>query len=132
MRIVAGFRRSPEGRAALDRAIDEAKLRDAELVVIHSAHDDAHEVTDYQAEFEQVEQRLSAENITFSIREYARGNSPSEDLLQAVVDEAADLVVIGLRRRSPVGKLLLGSNAQEILLHAECAVLAIKAPHDSE
>lgn len=132
MKIIAGFLRSPEGRAALDRAIDEAKLRDAELVVIHTARDDAHEVTEYQAEFEQVEQRLAFEEITASIRDYARGNSPSEDLLQAVKDEGADLVVIGVRRRSPVGKLLLGSNAQDILLHADCAVLAVKAPRDGE
>jgi len=38
----------------------------------------------------------------------------------------ADLIVIGLRRRTPVGKLILGSNAQRILLDAPCAVLAVK------
>jgi nucleotide-binding universal stress UspA family protein len=36
VRIVVGFLRSPEGRAALDRAVEEARLRDAELLVIHS------------------------------------------------------------------------------------------------
>ena len=41
-------------------------------------------------------------------------------------DVSADLVVIGLRRRSPVGKLLMGSVAQRILLGADCAVLAVK------
>lgn len=86
----------------------------------------------YQREFEEVEHRLEAEGVTFSIREYERGNSPSEDVLEAVADDSADLVVIGLRRRSPVGKLLLGSNAQEILLKANCAVLAVKAFGDGE
>lgn len=130
MRIVAGFLRSPEGRAALDRAIDETRLRDGELLVVHSMkggeRDEAEQVMTYRAEFEQLETRLKDEGITYRLVEYARGNSPAEDLLKAAEDEDADLIVIGVRRRSAVGKLVLGSNAQDILLQAKCAVLAVK------
>ncbi len=134
MRIVAGFLRSPEGRAALDRAVEETRLRDAELLVVHSMRggerDDEEQVIAYREEFERLEQRLEDEDITYKLVEYARGNSPSQDLLKAAEDQDADLIVIGLRRRSPVGKLVLGSNAQEILLNAPCAVLAVKAASD--
>jgi len=130
MRIVAGFLRSPEGRAALSRAIEETRLRAGELLVVHSMRggerDELEQVLSYREEFEQLEQRLATEGITYKLVEYARGNSPAEDLLQASKDEDADLIVIGIRRRSPVGKLVLGSNAQDILLHADCAVLAVK------
>ena len=136
MRIVAGFLRSPEGRAALSRAIEEAGLRDAELVVVHSMRggqrDEVEQVLEYREEFEKLEQRLEESGINYRLVEYARGNAPSEDLLQASKDEDADLIVIGIRRRSPVGKLVLGSNAQDILLHADCAVLAVKAHPDDE
>lgn len=131
MRIVAGFLRSDEGRAALERAIDETRLRDGELLVVHSMRggerDEERQVLTYREEFEQLETRLAGEGIRYRLVEYARGNSPAEDLLRAATDEGADLLVIGIRRRSPVGKLVLGSNAQDILLQADCPVLAVKA-----
>jgi nucleotide-binding universal stress UspA family protein len=134
MRIVAGFLRSPEGRAALERAIEEARLRDAELLVVHSMKggekDELEQVLTYREEFEQLETTLEDAGVAYRLVEYARGNAPSEDLLQAAQDEHADMIVIGIRRRSPVGKLILGSNAQDILLHASCAVLAVKAVED--
>lgn len=136
MRIVAGFLRSPEGRAALQRAITETRLRDGELVVVHSMRggerDELEEVITYREEFEQLEEQLDEEGIRYRLVEYARGNAPSEDLLQASQDEQADMIVIGIRRRSPVGKLILGSNAQDILLQADCAVLAVKAAEEDE
>lgn len=131
MKIVVGFLRSPEGRAALQRAVEETRLRDAELLVVHSMRggerDELEQVLSYREEFEQLETDLAGEGITYRLVEYARGNAPAEDLMQAAKDEGADLIVIGIRHRSPVGKLVLGSNAQDILLNASCPVLAVKA-----
>jgi len=136
MRIVAGFLRSPEGRAALRRAIEETRLRDGELLVVHSMRggerDELEQVMSYREEFEQLETDLKDADVRYRLVEYARGNAPAEDLLQASKDEDADMIVIGIRRRSPVGKLILGSNAQDILLHSDCAVLAVKAAPEDE
>ena len=133
MKIVVGFVKSPPGKAALDRAIEESQLRQATLVVVHSMEggdkEGAEEVLAYRSELEEVEQQLRDLDIPHEIHEFVRGLTPSEDLIQCARDEEADLIVIGLRRRSPVGKLLLGSNAQEILLNAECPVLAVKAKY---
>jgi nucleotide-binding universal stress UspA family protein len=65
--------------------------------------------------------------IEHEVRQLVRGNEPAEDLIAVAEEVSADFIVIGLRRRTPVGKLILGSNAQRILLDASCPVLAVKA-----
>jgi nucleotide-binding universal stress UspA family protein len=56
-----------------------------------------------------------------------RGHDAANEVLEAADDHGAELIVIGLRRRTPVGKLIMGSTAQRILLEASCPVLAVKA-----
>src|SRR5690625_2180035 len=131
MAIVMGFIPTPEGRAALSYAAREANLRKVPLVVVDSHHGgssyDVSEAERFDEELTRVKEGLLAEDVDFRIRTFVRGNDPSEDLVTAAEEVGAELIVIGLRRRSPVGKLILGSNAQQILLHAECPVLAVKA-----
>ena len=129
--IVAGFVRSPEGQAAVDAAVEEVRRRGGRLVVVHSSRggpEDPETVIEDRVALEQLEQRLRGEGIEVLIRDYARGKDPAEDIADVAENEDAALIVIGLRRRSPVGKLILGSNAQTILLSADCPVLAVKAP----
>jgi nucleotide-binding universal stress UspA family protein len=116
--IVVGYSSKAEGRAALTRAVSEAKLRGSELIVVHSEGD---------VELEHLRADLVATGVPHEIRAAADSLDPAEELLNAAEERGADFIVIGLRRRSPVGKLLLGSNAQRVLLDAACPVLAVKA-----
>ena len=59
-----------------------------------------------------------------------RSSRQSSNLIAVAEEENAEFIVIGLRRRTPVGKLILGSNAQRILLDATCPVLAVKASRE--
>jgi nucleotide-binding universal stress UspA family protein len=52
--------------------------------------------------------------------------SAGEEIVQFAEQNSIDLIVIGIRRRSKVGKLLFGSNAQLIILTAPCPVLTVK------
>ena len=81
----------------------------------------------YERELTEVKAELDAAGITHEERQLVRGLEPAEDLIAVAEEVGADFIVIGLRRRSPVGKLILGSNAQRILLEAPCPVLAVKA-----
>lgn len=128
--VVVGFIRSPEGEAAVEAAVEEVRRRGGRLVVVHSAkggEQDAETVVADRDALETLEQRLRADGVEVVVRDFARGNDPAEDLIDVADKEQAALIVIGLRRRTPVGKLLMGSNAQQILLTADCPVLAVKA-----
>lgn len=129
--VVVGYVAKAEGDAALDRAIEEAKLRDAKVVVVNS-HRGGHEfdgdaAIKAEGQMETVKAKLEASGVPYDLRQLVRGFEPAEDLISIAESSNAELIVIGLRRRSPVGKLILGSNAQRILLDAKCPVLAVKA-----
>ena len=128
MKIVVGYVMTPEGNAALDAAIAEAKLRDAELLVLHS-RDPRRTETDMTAidqELGNLEALLTNSGVTSRVIDVPSGNVAT-DIFRTVQEEGAELIVIGVRRRSAAGKLLMGSNSQEILLGADCPVLAVKA-----
>ena len=129
--IVVGYVPKPEGRAALERATAEAKLRDLPLVVVNSSRSSqaGDEITDpdLEAQLDEVRAELAGSGVEHEVRHFVRGLEPAEDLITIAQEVEAELIVIGLRRRTPVGKLILGSNAQRILLDASCPVLAVKA-----
>ncbi len=130
MSIVVGYIPTNEGRAALRNAAAEAERRQARLIVVNSnkagyTWDEGDDRL--QADFETIKTKLNAAGIEHEMRMLETGKEPAEDLVAVAREEAADVIVIGLRRRSAVGKLLLGSNAQKIFLEADCPVLAVKA-----
>lgn len=129
--VVVGFVPTPEGRAALHRATAEARLRGLQLVVVTSRRGGreygAELAAADQEALDQVRRDATAAGIDHDVRHLVRGREPAEDLFDVTSEVGGDLIVIGMRRRTPVGKLLIGSNAQRILLEAEVPVLAVKA-----
>ncbi|HCB02653.1 MAG TPA: universal stress protein [Nocardioides sp.] len=127
--VVLGYVPKPEGEAALAASIAEARLRQADLVVVNSFrshHGDDEADERLRAELEDVRARVEEAGVVVDVRHPETGLEAAEDLLAIAEEVAAELVVIGLRRRTPVGKLILGSNAQRILLDSSCPVLAVK------
>lgn len=129
MTILVAYVPRPEGQAALDKAIEIAINNKERLVVVNAGpggrQEDASIVNGY--EVERVEERLATLPIQAEFKQFVRGNSAIEEIEDMVDAMQVSLLVIGLRKRSPVGKLLLGSMAQEILLSVPCPVLAVKA-----
>lgn len=125
--VIVGLVDRPEGWAALSVGATEAILRSARLVVVCSGVG--------SEEMAVLRQRIDAvlatgeyegTSLVWEVISVSVGNSPVEDLIAAVEQKAAALLVIGLRRRTSVGKFLLGSDAQRILMLAQCPVMAVK------
>ena len=125
--IVVGWTPDEYGEAALARAVEEAKLREGRIVVVNATRGDAL-VDERYADNDQLarlSQELAETGVAVDVRR-SMGADVGDQVLEVADEVSADLIVIGLRRRSPVGKLLMGSVAQRILLGAECAVTAVK------
>jgi nucleotide-binding universal stress UspA family protein len=132
MRIVVGYVPSPQGEAALEAAIGEARTHDAELVVLNVSRGEAlvESTRLYDEPAAELEARLAASGVTYVLRRETHPQPSAENVLDVVEEVQPDLLVIGLRKRSATGKLLFGSTAQRLLLDAPCPVLAVKAPSD--
>lgn len=129
MTILVAYVPRPEGHAALDKGIEIAKRRNEKLVVVNAGPGGKNEdasMADVQ-DAERVERRLADSGLNTELKLFVRGKSAVEEIEALVESLQASLLIIGLRKRSPVGKLLLGSVAQEILLSVSCPVLAVKA-----
>ena len=130
--VVVGFVPNPRGRAALAHALAECRRRGARLVVVNTSRGDALVDEDYLQgdDAAALDAELTASGVPFELRRPVRGRDVTDELSAAIGETSAELLVIGIRRRTAVGKLLLGSAAQRILLEVDCPVLAVKSPPD--
>ena len=129
MTVVVGYIPTPEGSAAFEHARRRRVLTASRVVVVNTGHygDFAHPNYATAEDIDAIDARAD--------RGGARPRDPSQSTGEpsrcgghpAGGDRAAaDLIVIGVRRRTPVGKLFAGSTAQHVLLDADCPVLAVK------
>ncbi|MFD3917799.1 universal stress protein [Streptomyces sp. NPDC058595] len=129
MTVLVGYVPSPEGEAALRAGVDEARARGETLLVMNTSRGDAYVDRGFaqQRDLDRVRQDLTELGVDFDIRQVVGGRDAAEEIVELAESSEISLVVIGLRHRSAVGKLLLGSSAQRILLDSPCPVLAVKA-----
>jgi nucleotide-binding universal stress UspA family protein len=134
MRVVVGYTPSPAGQAALLAAISEVQQHEGALTVLNSSRGDALADPGYaqEADLEWVRTTCREAGLDVDLRQEVRGREASDELVELLTELAADLCVIGIRRRSAVGKMLLGSNAHRILMDAPCPVLAVKPAGDHD
>ena len=130
MKIMVCYNSSKQASVALSKAKEWAMKLDAEIILVTSfiTEDRFHEkdIKAAQESLVKAKRALENDNLSCSVHLSFRGLEPGEDLLLYAKERDVDAIFIGIRQRSKVGKLLLGSVAQHLILNAECPVITVR------
>ena len=127
MKILVGYDGSAQAKLALDVAKKHAQAFNALVYVVTSLTGETDTTTEQikqaQAELEYTKQFFAESGITVETHLLIRGVTPGEDLVQFAQEQGIDEIIVGVKKTSAVGKILFGSNARYVILHAHCPVV---------
>ncbi len=130
MKILVGYDGSNAGKEALDLAKNHAKAFKGEVDVVTSmvkgAESERKDIDQAKRGLEYADSLFKEDNIPCKIHLLIRGMSSGEDLVEFAKENKVDEIIVGVKRRSKVGKLLMGSTAQYVILKAHCPVVTVK------
>jgi nucleotide-binding universal stress UspA family protein len=130
MKLLVGYDGSNSAKEALSLAIKHAKAFSASLTIVTSMEtskgEDADEIVNAKKELEYAESQAANQGVQAESHLLIRGMEPGDDLVKFSVENKVDTIFIGVKRRSKVGKLLFGSNAQYIICKASCPVMTVR------
>lgn len=130
MKILVGFDGTEAAKEAIAVAEQHARIFDATIILANSMVGGP-EVP--RKDFEKAEKSLEHQKSALIDKKIpcktimsVRGLEAGEDLVRLAKEHQADEVIIGVRRRSKVGKIIFGSTAQFVVLNAPCPVVTVK------
>lgn len=130
MKILVGYDGSDAAKEALKVAKKHAKAFDGKIYVLTSliggTKESAEDIIEARNNLEDAVKSIEKDGIPCEQHLLVRGMDPGEDLVQFAEDNEADEMIIGIKKKSRVQKFLLGSNAQYVILHSPCMVIAVK------
>jgi nucleotide-binding universal stress UspA family protein len=126
MTVVVGYVRTPQGEAALAAALEQ--LHEGErLVVVNKPEPSELEEFSAEQDSDALHNNLAEQGVDAEVVNLYASDEPADLIVEQATAHGARLIVIGLRKRSSVGKILLGSTAQAVLFSAPCPVLSVRA-----
>jgi nucleotide-binding universal stress UspA family protein len=130
MKILVGYDGSAQAKEALDLAKKHALAFDAKVYIVTSLFGEK-ETTPEQIEkaeegLEYAEKTFANSGIEVETHLLVRGVTAGEDLVAFAQEKSIDQIFVGVKKVSPVGKLIFGSNARHIILNAPCPVLSVR------
>jgi nucleotide-binding universal stress UspA family protein len=130
MKIVVGYDMTDPAEKAFTRALEYANNLNAQLILIASlvggTKENVEEIKAYEKGLRIAHQKATKNGVKCEKHLLMRGNQPGEDIVAFAQENSVDLIVIGIKKRSRVGKLMFGSTAQYVILSSDCPVLTVK------
>jgi nucleotide-binding universal stress UspA family protein len=130
MKILVGYDGTNAAKEALNLAKDHAKVFGAEVDVVTTMHSgtesQSKEIEDAERGLEWAQALFDENTIPCKTHLLIRGLSAGEDLVDFAKENNINEMIVGVKRRSKVGKLLMGSTAQYVILNAPCPVVSVK------
>lgn len=131
MKILVGYDQSNPGKEALKLARERAKAFEASIEVVFTmAQNRELQFLDIQR-VERMMQRevaniYNGNSIPYKTRLMITNLNPGEGIVEFAKQNKIDEIIIGVKRKSKVGKILSGSTAQYVILNAPCPVVTLK------
>jgi nucleotide-binding universal stress UspA family protein len=130
MKILVGYDQTDKASRALDLAVRHAKAFGAKVYILTSrSTGDNADLPDIEKDTECLEiakKRLEEAGVACETHLMIRGETPADDLIDFAEDNQVDEIIVGIAKKSRVGKLVFGSNAQYVILHAPCPVVTVQ------
>ena len=130
MMILVAYDGSEASAAAVKLAIAHARAFNAEIRLVFSMEEgreeDLEDIDAAKAKLEELEKSVAEAGIACKTHLLIRGSAPGEDIVRFAEEHGVDEIIIGIRKRSKVGKFIFGSTAQFVILEAACPVVTVK------
>jgi nucleotide-binding universal stress UspA family protein len=130
MKILVGYDGSDAAKKALNVAKKHAKAFNGKIYILTSlvggTGEREKDIYEAESNLEDAVKSIEKDGIPCEEHLLIRGMDPGEDIVQFANDHGADEIIIGIIKKSRVQKILMGSNAQYIILHSPCVVVAVK------
>ena len=131
MKFLVCYDDTNEAKEALKVAQEHAKAWNAKLEVVKAVvrveplkHSRVQKMEENLAE--QVEEILGGDDPPYEVQLQLTDLTSGEQLVKFAEDQKTNLIFIGIVKKSKVGKLLFGSTAQYVILHAPCPVVTVQ------
>ena len=130
MKILVGYDGTNSAKEALNLAKTHANAFGASVAVVISmekgTEGQREEIIQAEKGLEWAKSLFDQNEVTCDTHLLIRGLSPGEDIVEFAKENQVDEIIVGVKRRSKVGKLLMGSTAQYVILNAPCPVVTVK------